>query len=246
MKRLACFLFLCLYLSNFSQTVKTDLVYKVSLPLKKTANPPLLIMLHGYGSNEDDLLAIAKSLDERLLTFSLRAPFIAEGQGYSWYKLGFLPDKQFSYTYSETVQSREKISSFIREACRSYKADSSRVFVMGFSQGAMMAYDLALNKPESVKGVLSLSGKMLEETKKTKADAFKIADVKFFIAHGNMDNVIDFKEGEAAAQFLRSKKANVSFKSYDMPHSLNGQELRDIQAWLVAALQTEKKPEGKK
>ncbi|MGZ4043255.1 MAG: alpha/beta hydrolase [Bacteroidia bacterium] len=237
------FIFFCIvgYISS-SQTVtiNTDLAYKVNLPSQKTCKAPVIIMLHGYGSNEGDLFELAKSLDPWFITFSLRAPFAANGQGYCWYKLDFLPQKQFRHDYNQAKQSREKILSFISNACKAYKADSSQVFILGFSQGAIMSYELVLSKPEKIKGVIALSGLLLEETKKIKFDGFKVANVKFFIAHGTMDNVIDYKKGEEAASYLQSKKNNVTFKSYDMPHTITGKELDDIKSWLTSNISIEK------
>jgi len=227
-------------------SINTTLTYKVNLPVKKSDKTPVIIMLHGYGSNEEDLFALAKSFDQRFITFSLRAPFFASGQGYSWYKLVFLPQNQFKYDYNEAKESRSAILSFISNACKSYKADSTQVFVLGFSQGAIMSYDLALFKPEKFKGVAALSGKLLDETKKIKFDGFKLSDVKFFIGHGTMDNIINFKEGEEAAKFLQSKKNNVSFHRYEIPHSISGNELNDIKDWLKSNIEKEKKNDQKK
>ncbi len=227
-------------------TINTDLVYKVNLPTKKTEKTPVIIMLHGYGSNEEDLFDIAKSFDPRFLTLSLRAPNNADGQGYCWYKLDFLPDKKFKYDYTQAKESRNKILSFISYACKAYKADSTQVFIIGFSQGTIMAYDIAVSKPEKIKGVVALSGRILDETKKIKFDPLKLSNVKFLIAHGTMDNVIDFKDGEDASKFLQTEKKNVTFKSYEIPHSLNGKELNDIKDWLKSNIPAEKKVEIKK
>jgi phospholipase/carboxylesterase len=248
MRTFAFFILIFTVINSFAQTVaiNTDLIYKVNLPLKKSEKTPVIIMLHGYGSNEEDLFAIAKSFDPRFLTLSLRAPNNADGQGYCWYKLDFLPDKKFKYDYLQAKESRAKILSFISNACKAYHADSTQVFIMGFSQGTIMAYDIALFKPEKIKGVIALSGRMLDETKKIKYDPLKVANIKFFIAHGSMDNVIDFKDGEEASKILQSDKKNVSFKSYEIPHSINGKELNDIQAWLKANIAVEKKAEVKK
>lgn len=240
--RIILALLICVSTGYFAQTaaIKTDLVYKVQQPSQKQEKTPVIIMLHGYGSNEEDLFDLAKSFDGRFLTFSLRAPYAADGQGYCWYKLDFLPNKQFKHDYKQASESRKKILSFISQACKNYGADSTQVFILGYSQGAIMAYDVALNKPEKIKGVVALSGFILDETKKTKMDAFKIANVKFFIAHGNADNVVDYKAGEESAKFLQSKKNNVTFKSYDMPHAIIGKELNDIKSWLKSNVAGEK------
>ncbi|MCE3260577.1 MAG: phospholipase/Carboxylesterase [Bacteroidetes bacterium] len=246
MKKFLLILFLHAATLHFSQTltVKTDLVYKVNLPSKQLDKPPVLILLHGYGSNESDLFDISKSVDERFLTFSLRAPYAARGQGHSWYALEY-PDGKRTHDYQQAKISRNKILAFISEACRTYKADSTQVFIMGFSQGAIMCYDIALSKPEKIKGALPLSGLLMDDSKKIKTDSLKMKKVKFFIAHGSEDNIINFKEGENAAKAVKEKKAVVSFKSYPVAHSISGQELNDIKSWLKSSLD-QPKTEAKK
>lgn len=245
-KLVVLFILACKILHGQTVTVKTDLVYQIQLPAKKTTRSPVIIMLHGYGSNETDLFDLAKSLDERFLTISLRAPFAAKDQGYCWYSLDYLADKQFKHDYSQLKESKAKIFSFISNVCKAYSADSTQVFLLGFSQGAIVSFDIAFSKPNKIKGVLALSGLLLEETKKIKTDAQKLAGIKFFIAHGNSDNVIDKNKAEEAVTFLKSKKNNVTFKLYDMPHSINGKELNDIKAWLKSNLDKAQSPENKK
>ncbi|HRH12439.1 MAG TPA: hypothetical protein PLU73_13040, partial [Bacteroidia bacterium] len=84
----------------FGQKITTTLEYKVNLPLKKTAKVPVVIMLHGYGSNEADLFDISKSFDEKVITFSLRGPYAdASKQGYSWFELNKNEQKEFQINY---------------------------------------------------------------------------------------------------------------------------------------------------
>jgi phospholipase/carboxylesterase len=77
-------------------------------------------------------------------------------------------------------------------------------------------------------------------------DDKKIANLKFFVAHGTIDNVIDFKDGQSAVDFVKAKKAQVTFKSYEMPHAIIGQELKDIQSWIKSNVVEEKKPQPEK
>src|SRR6185295_9712917 len=137
------------------------------MPLKKTDKTPVLIMLHGYGSNESDLFDIAKSFDERLITFSLRGPFPANGgEGFSWFELSKDEKGNRKINYKEAAESRKKILSFISNACAEYKLDSTHVIVTGFSQGAIMSFDLGFAAPNKLKAVMPLSGILLEESKK--------------------------------------------------------------------------------
>lgn len=246
-KRIWCFVcFFCSCL-GFSQTITTQLNYLVNEPTKRTNKTPVLVILHGYGSNEEDPIAMAKAFDPRFITFSLRAPNTASVGGYCWYQMEFLPDKTFKYDYEQVKQSKTKILSFISNACKAYHVDSNKVFLMGFSQGAIMCYELALSAPEKIKGVIALSGRMLEETKSLKTDWERVAKVRFFIAHGNSDNVIPIVESYKAHDFLKEKKiADLSYKNYEMPHAISGGELNDIKAWLLKAISPEKKKEAAK
>jgi phospholipase/carboxylesterase len=247
MKKNILIVFLLCALAVKSQTVSinTGFEYKVNLPSKKSGKTPVLIMLHGYGSNEADLFDISKSMDGRFLTFSLRAPYSAREQGYCWYSIDVADGKK-THNYEQAKESRDKILAFISAACKAYKADSSQVFLMGFSQGAIMSSEIAITKPQKIKGVVALSGFLLDGTKKIKTDPLKMSKLRFFIGHGTQDNVIEFKKGEDAAKFLEERKASVTFKSYDIPHSINGKELNDLRDWLTSNLEKEKKTEPKK
>ena len=244
MKKIIALLLIGFCFFGISQTIKTDLVYKINEPLKKTDKPtPLLIMLHGYGSNETDLFDIAKALDQRFMVISLRGPNELKEGGYCWYPMEFLPDQKFKYDYNQTKASRIKILSFISHACKELKLDSNNVFIMGFSQGAIMGYDLALAAPKKIKGVLVLSGRLLDESKNLKTDWTKAIKTKYFIAHGNSDNVIKISEADSAVKFLKFKKvAEVKFNNYEMPHSVSGKELNDIKVWLKKAIDPPEKP----
>lgn len=218
--------------SSFAQKVNTDLTYLVN-PSKAKNNPPVLILLHGYGSSEGDLIEVAKTLDERFLTFSLRAPFKGSEVGYSWYELTRTRTNELTSNYTELKESKAKILSFISNACKAYKADSTKVYLMGFSQGAIMAYDMALTNPKKIAGILALSGKMLEDSKTAIAETTSVAKLKFFVAHGNSDNMIPIAEAEKATEFLKTKNIKeLTYKKYEMPHSISGAELNDIKTWL--------------
>lgn len=238
MRTLAITVLLILSLtSSQAQKINTDLVYLVNEPLKKTNRPPVLIMLHGYGANEEDLFELAKTLDPRLMVFSLRGNFPQNNGGYCWYQLSIAPDGKFNYDYSEVKQSKAKIISFISQVCKEYKLDSTQVFIMGFSQGAIMSYELAATVPGKIKGILALSGRLMEETKQLKTDWNKLVTLKCFIAHGLSDNVIKKEEADKALAFLKEKKlTDLSFHSYEMPHSISGAELNDIRSWLSKAI----------
>jgi phospholipase/carboxylesterase len=231
MKKLFLVLLLGVVLQVHSQKVSTDLIYKVKSPRSISSKTPVLILLHGYGSNELDLYSFASNFESEFLVFSLRAPYSTGRGGNCWFSLEFLPDQKFKYSYKEAQKSRDQVSRFIRSACRSYPADSTSVFVVGFSQGAILSYDLALHGSFNLKGVVALSGLMLPETQNARIKS--VSGTNFFIGHGTSDNVVRFTDGKEAYMYLKEKKlANVIFKPYQVAHSISAAELSDIRSWM--------------
>ena len=230
-----------------SQTVKTTLTYSVNDAAKRTNKSPVLIMLHGYGSNETDLFDISKAIDSRFITFSLRAPIEVGEGGYCWYILNRVTGQNATYDYKVAKESATKILSFISNACKAYNVDSTQVYLMGFSQGAIMSFELALSAPKKIRGILALSGRLMEESKSVKTNWDLVSKVKVFMAHGNSDNVIKIHEAEKASAFFKEKKvSDLTYKTYEMPHTICGAELNDIKSWLTKAISPDKKTEQKK
>ncbi len=218
----------------FAQKINTSLLYLVNKPAKITSKTPVLVILHGYGSSEKDPIQMAKSLQDKFIVFSLRAPHTTTVGGFAWFPMQFLEWAQFKSDYKQTEKSRAKILSFISNACRAYKVDSTQVFLMGFSQGGMMAYDIALSAPTKVKGVLALSTRLMEETMlRQDLNWPEIQKVKFLLVGGYSDKVISFLDTYKAHDFLKTKGVwDLGIKFYDIPHTITPQEIIDLKGWL--------------
>ena len=116
-------------------------------------------MFHGYGSNEEDLFSFAPELPEELFIISVRAPYGMQGLGYAWYSINFDAEYGKWSNDVQAMESRDKISNFLDEACTAYKLDGQNVTLLGFSQGAILSYAVALSFPEKVKNLIALSGR---------------------------------------------------------------------------------------
>lgn len=230
----------CLFVFCIPLAKGQNWTYKLREPIKKTSpRPAVVFILHGYGSNEEDLFDLAQTLDERLTILSLRAPVELAQGSFCWYTLGRDKNNNLTYNYEEVKWAKKQLMAFIQSVCISMKLDSSQVFLMGFSQGAMMSYDLALSYPGKIKGVLALSGRLMEESK-PKSVSPALSNTCFFIAHGSEDERIPPSEAEKAAAYLKSKGIKeIEHRVYPMQHVLNGKEIIDIRAWLSKHL---KKP----
>ena len=218
---------------SFAQDVKTTFTYLVHKPNKLNKHTPILIVMHGYQASELDLFEFSKEVGKDYLIFSLQAPLVTKSGGYCWFDLQFLPNQKFKYDYKQTEEARNKVLAFIRAACLAYKTDSTNVFLLGFSQGAAMAYDIAVKAPEKIKGIVALSGVLIPETYSGKINEAALTKVKVFVAHGTADNIVNINDSQKSVEFLKSKKIeNISYTTYDVGHSFHPNEVKDILNWL--------------
>lgn len=234
--RITC-LFLLLLLSTHSamnaQQPKTSMVYQLRDAESRNNKTPVLIMLHGYGSDDTDLFDLAKGIDKNWMVFSLRAPNKRRDYGYCWYEIQFMPNGEFKYDYEQVKKSKALVLDFIREVCKTYQLDSSRVFLMGFSQGTILSYELAVSNPSLVTGVIGLSGRLLAETRTQLKDKASLQNLRLFIGHGTNDEVIRIREAEMAKSFFsQNKVVKLDYNEYPMAHSISQEEFNDIRAWL--------------
>ena len=134
-----------------------SLEYLYHPPAQSEANGAFFL-LHGYGSNEEDLFSFVGDLPKDYHYFSLRAPFGLDPFGYAWYAIDFdAPEGKWSNT-EQAVESRGAILQFIDEACDAFGIDQNNLNLLGFSQGCILSFALALSFPERFKRVVGLSG----------------------------------------------------------------------------------------
>ena len=206
------------------------LAYQAAQPRSGAAPHPLLVLLHGRGANELDLLPLAGELDGRFLVISVRAPHERWG-GYHWYDLQEvgLPE---AATYAAGLA---RLRQFLDETVRAFPVDPARVYVLGFSQGAMMSGSVLLTEPERLAGAVLLSGYLPPpEVLPPKLDGLRGKPV--FVGHGTADNVLPIGFGRAARATLEAAGADLTYQEYPMAHQISGRELEDVRRWLTAQL----------
>ena len=212
-------------------------LFHQNAPPKDSGNEraPLLLLLHGYGANEDDLFGLAPYVDERFLVISARAP-VQIGLGmYGWFRLGFT-ERGILIDPSEVEQSRQTLRGFVDEILAAYPIDPNVVFLAGFSQGAMMSLDLALREPELVTGVAAMSGRLMPSTLDKMAEPDRLTSLPIFIAHGTEDPLIPINQGRAARDSLSQLPVSLTYREYDIGHTISEESLRDVTEWLTQQL----------
>ena len=209
-----------------------QLQYLVREPKVILEKNPVLILLHGYGSNEEDLFSFATELPEEYYVISVRAPYDLQPYGHAWYAIYFDADENKFSDDEQAKTSRDTIAKFIDSICEKYPIDSTKVTLIGFSQGAILSYATALSYPEKVNRVVALSGYLNE---KVLAEGFQdksIGNLKFFISHGSVDQVIPVDWARKAKPFLENLGLEVTYKEYPVGHGVAPQNFFDFKNWL--------------
>jgi phospholipase/carboxylesterase len=209
------------------------LLHQVRLPERSAATHPTVVMLHGRGADEEDLLGLSSFLDDRLLILSPRAPFPFPNGGYTWYDadaVGSADPATFSESY-------EKLVSFVRDAFSNYPIDPARLFLFGFSMGSVMAFALGLTKPQLFRGVVANSG-YIPETSKLDFRWDELAGVEFLITHGTEDSIVPVMLGRRADKLLNARHARYTYREYPMGHQISDESLADVSAWIRQRIDT--------
>lgn len=217
------------FLITFSIPSQGQFQYQERAATTATASTPLLILLHGYGSNEADLFSLSNQLPTTYQVIAARAPMKVSDNGYAWYALDFSGGKKH-HDFKSEESTRLQLIAFIEAMKKKYHAPS--VYLFGFSQGAIMSYNIALTRPDLVQGIAVMSGRLLDEIKPLTASATKLSSVRIFISHGTNDQVLPFSEALAAEAWLKSKGLKPICKHYSAGHEINAVMLRDFLAWL--------------
>jgi phospholipase/carboxylesterase len=197
------------------------------------AGHPAVIALHGRGSDAGDLFALAEFLDERLLWVAPRAPLELEG-GFEWYRLAQVgvPDQP---SFEAALRGLER---FIGEALAAYPMDPRRLYLLGFSQGSMMAYAFTLTQPARVAGVIAHSGyiPLASVQAAARIDLDGLRGKPVVIAHGARDRMIPVKWAQAARDSLRAWGADVQYHEFPIDHHVSDRSLAAVDAWLQEQL----------
>jgi phospholipase/carboxylesterase len=198
--------------------------------------PPVLFMLHGYGSNEEDLFSFAEELPQELCIISVRAPFALEPFGYAWYAINFEADNTKWSDDEQAITSRDKIRDFIKEACATYGLDDTQISLLGFSQGTILSYALALSYPDMVKNVIALSGYINEALLKDGYTENDFSNLRIYASHGQVDQVIPLAWAERAPKLLERLGIAYTFEEFPSGHGVIPQNFYSFKEWLQQRL----------
>ncbi len=212
-----------------------SLVHLVREPGVATQAPPLLLLLHGVGSNEADLFGLAPYIDERFLIVSARAPVVMGPGAYGWFNIEFTP-QGLSADIEQAKTSLRLLPKFIAELIETYRVDDKGIYLAGFSQGAMMSLALALTRPEQIAGAVVMSGRLPTQVLEHVPGGEALTGLPLLVTHGTYDPVLPVNEGRAIKQSLAALPVELTYREYPMGHEVSAESLRDVAAWLSRTL----------
>jgi phospholipase/carboxylesterase len=204
----------------------------VRKPLVESISPPLLLMLHGYGSHEQDLFSFAQELPEELLIVSARAPMALGFGAYAWYTIRMGEGNSKFSDIQEAIQARELIRSFIGELQQAYQFDKNKISLMGFSQGAILSYAVALSYPNLIRNVIAMSGYLNEEMISDTQSLEHYENLSIFCSHGFSDEVIPVEWARRIPKQLENYGIHTRLFEYSAGHGVAPNNFNDMLSWL--------------
>ncbi|UKT65995.1 alpha/beta hydrolase [Pedobacter mucosus] len=220
-------------INKYEATKGSELVlqYKVKLPSAQPEKPALVLLMHGVGSNEDDMFRLANEFEGNVVVVSARAPFTTAPGRYAWFALE-ITDGIRKINEEQAEKSRQVINLFVNQLTERYNIDQNRVYIGGFSQGGIMSYSVGLTYPKKFTGIFAFSSRLLAEIKPLIKDKKELEHLKLFIAHGIQDQTLVVEYGREARGYLSPMLPKLEYHEYEMTHTIIGEELQDFKTWL--------------
>ena len=214
--------------------IQAPLEHLLAPPSNASESHALLVLLHGRGADAHDLLPLADELRrDDLLVLAPQAPYALTGPfgvGYAWYDMHDIGDPD-PKTF---MPSLSRLREFLDAVIAGYPVDAERVFLLGFSQGAVMSLATAFTDPRRLAGIVALSGYLPQSI--SGAEGGNLDRLPVFIGHGNADPLIPVTEGHRARDVLTAEGADVTYREYSVAHRIAPDELEDIRTWIDARL----------
>jgi phospholipase/carboxylesterase len=209
-----------------------DLLYTAHVPSGDGPFPTILA-LHGWGASAHDLIGLAPILQGgSALVLCPQGPLAFEiGQGFlgfGWFDLSQVRPP----SASDIERAADDVRAFLDGALARYPIDRRKVVLMGFSQGGVLAYEMALRDPARFAGLIALSSWLPAEL----ADAFplkpELENFPVFVSHGTQDPMIPIARAQESRDRLLKRGVALTYREYEVEHGIAPEALRDLVGWL--------------
>ncbi|WP_028782322.1 alpha/beta hydrolase [Thalassobacillus devorans] len=209
--------------------MNAPMTYEVRKPTNIDPNKeyPALFLLHGIGSNERDMLSLADDLENHFFIFSIRG-HLSQQPGYAFFTI-----QGYGKPHREVFdQGINQVNNFIDYAVEQYQVDSNFLYLLGFSQGAIVSMATGLTLGNRIKGIVALSGYIPAFVKEEYAIQ-PVDRVSLFISHGEFDNILPYEWGIESYKYYSGLGSQVTFKAYQEGHLVSPVNKQDFTKWLL-------------
>jgi len=187
-----------------------------------------LLLLHGTGGNEDDLLPLGRALSPTAALLSPRGKVLENGMPRFFRRLA-----EGVFDEEDLKRRTGELAHFVEAAVREYGLDPSHVYAVGFSNGANIAASLLLSRPGLLSGAVLLRAMVPFEPETTP----DLSGVPVYLAAGRRDQMIPQESTERLAEILRAAGANLTLDWQPGGHGIGPAEVEAARRWLAAQLQ---------
>ena len=205
-------------------------------PKVSVENAPALILLHGYGSDENDLFSFADEMPEELFIISAKAPYPMQPYGNAWYAIHFDNENGKFSDDIQAIKSRDTIATFIDQVIENYPVDASKINLLGFSQGSILSYAVALTYPEKIDNVIALSGYINKEIFGKDYLKNDLSQLSFYCSHGSADQVIPVDWARRTKPFFENLGVDFTYSEFPVGHGVAPQNFFELKEWLQKRL----------
>lgn len=203
-----------------------------------TPRPWLLVLMHGVGSNEQDLFSLAPHIPERFHVLSLRAPLRMGPGSHAWFDFSIEPNGDRTINEAQEAQSRTLVAKAVESAAEQLGIPPERVVVGGFSQGGIMALSLLLTRPALMQAAMVWHSRLLSQIVPLSAPADALRGKQLWLSHGTHDNVIPLAHAQAIAHHMGPLPVAVTYREFPGAHEIRPAELSATVTWLESLAST--------
>ena len=194
--------------------------------------PWLLVLMHGVGSNEQDLFGLAPYVPKPFHVLSLRAPYVMGPSAYGWFEFSVTPQGGRNINEAQEAASRQAVAQTLAAAAQQLGIPPERVVVGGFSQGGIMSLSLLLTQPALMHGAMVLHSRLLQQVLPQLAPAESLQGKQLWLSHGTRDQVIPLANAHAIRDLVATLPVDLSYAEYPSAHEIIQQELVEAMGWL--------------
>jgi predicted esterase len=191
----------------------------------ETPDAPTLLLLHGTGGDENDLLPIGRMLDERSALLSPRGKILEHGMPRFFRRLA-----EGVFDHEDLAKRTQELASFVERAIEEYDIDQRRLFAVGFSNGANIAASLLLTYPRLLAGAILLRAMVPFEPER----APDLSGTPVYLAAGHSDQMVPPENTKRLAKVLREAGADVTLDWQPGGHGIGPDEIQAARNWFAA------------